>query len=379
MRKEPFLYTISFLQDLCLAITGLCVPLLALRLGGTYGDLGVIAATGSCTYSLGCFTIGRLGQRLGYRRLMAAAALSTAVVFAGYLAATRIWHLLLLGGLSGLTMSGYWPSLQAWLGQGKGRRELLPALGRFNVAWSLSFLVGPILAGRLQTAAPASAFALTAGVSGAVFLSLCLMPVRERGTPEASGDGTTPWAARRFLPVAWVANFVTFFATGCVRSLFPKLGTDLGMDPPELGLLLSLIGGAQTLSFALVARTERWQFRLAPLAAVQSLAAGGLWLLAFGSTALWFGPALLVQGVLIGATFTASAFYSLHAEGPGGTRVTVHEGIVGSGMFVGPLVGGLAAEHRGPRAPYFLASAVLLGAVLLEAHLLRRSTPTAAA
>jgi MFS family permease len=57
----------------------------------------------------------------------------------------------------------------------------------------------------------------------------------------------------------------------------------------------------------------------------------------------------------------------------------VHEGIGGSGIFVGPLLGGLAAEHLGPRAPYFLASAVLLGAVLLEAHLLRRTTPAAAA
>jgi MFS family permease len=379
MRKEPFLYAISFLQDLCIAIIGLCVPLLALRLGATYGDLGVIAATGPCTYSLGCFTIGRLGQRLGYRRLMAAAALSTAAVFAGYLAATRIWHLLLLGGLSGLTMSGFWPSLQVWLGQGKGRRELLTALGRFNVAWSVSFLVGPTLAGRLQATVPTGAFALTAGVSGAVFLSLCLMPVREHGTPEATGDGATPWAARRFLPVAWVANFVSFFTAGSVRSLFPKLGTDLGLNPAELGLLLSLIGGAQTLSFALVAHTERWQFRLAPLAAVQSLAAGGLLLLAFGSTALWFGPALLAQGVLIGATFTASAFYSLHAEGSGGLRTALHEGIGGSGIFVGPLLGGLAAEHLGPRAPYFLASAVLLGAVLLEAHLLRRTTPAAAA
>ncbi|MEW6750172.1 MAG: MFS transporter [Candidatus Latescibacterota bacterium] len=379
MPKEPFLYAISFLQDLCLAVTGLCVPLLALQLGGTYDDLGIIGAAGSCAYSLGCFTVGRLADSMGYRRLMAASALAACGVFAAYLAATRIWHLLVLAGLSGLALSGFWPCLQAWLGQGKGRRQLLRAIGSFNVAWSLGFLVGPAVAGRLYTVAPASAFGLVAGVGLLVFLALCVVPVRDGVGPPSCPEAGTLAAARHFLPVAWAANFVTFFATGSVRSLFPKLGTDLGIEPVTLGMLLSVIGLAQTLMFALVARTERWQFRLGPLAAVQGLAAAGLWLLALASSPLLLALALLLQGMLIGATFTASIFYSLHAEGPGGRRTAVHEGLVGSGVFVGPLAGGLVAEHLGPRAPYLLASAVLLCAVLVEAHLLRRRTVPAAA
>lgn len=71
-------------------------------------------------------------------------------------------------------------------------------------------------------------------------------------------------------------------------------------------------------------------------------------------------------------TFTASIFYSLHAEGPGGRRTGIHEGIVGSGFLVGPAAGGLLADHIGPRAPYLLASAVILVAILLQVFMLRR-------
>jgi MFS family permease len=304
---------------------------------------------------------------------MTASSLAVALLFCCYLAVDRVWQLFALAALSGIVLSGFWPSLQAWLGRGKDRRQLLPSVGRFNVAWSLGFLVGPALGGMLYAVSPDRVFALAAALVGIVFLSVSLLPVQEEEPAGRGGDeAATLAAARRFLPVAWTANFATFFAVGSVRSLFPKLATDLGIAPGSLGWLMALIGLGQVLAFLLISRTDRWQFRLAPLAAIQLLNVAGLGSLIFGRSPELFAAGLLGQGALIGATFTASIFYSLHARGPGGRRTGIHEGIVGSGVFIGPLAGGLAAEHVGPRAPYLLAAAVLLAAVVFQAYLLRR-------
>tara|TARA_Y100000588_G_scaffold126192_1_gene138221 strand:+ start:715 stop:879 length:165 start_codon:yes stop_codon:yes gene_type:complete len=44
MKKEPFLYAISFVIDTGFGVVGITVPLLALQLGATYNELGLIGA-----------------------------------------------------------------------------------------------------------------------------------------------------------------------------------------------------------------------------------------------------------------------------------------------------------------------------------------------
>ncbi len=372
MRKDPFLYSLAFLMDGCAGMVGLCVPLVAMRVGAGYDALGALGACGSIAYSCGCVVNGRLADRLGYRRLMTLASLVMLGVFGSYLLVSRVWHLFLVAVVSGTAISGFWPSLQAWLGQGHDRRALLAAIGRFNVSWSLGFLAGPAIGGHLYAADPMLVFGGAASLAALVTLALRFAPIRAATAPEPLHAAASLAAARRFLPVAWVANFATFFATGTIRALFPKFATDLGVQPQPLGWLMALIGLAQAVGFLLVARTDRWQFRLAPLAGAQLLAAAGLWSLALGNHPAAFAVGLAMQGTLVATTFTASIFYSLHADGPRGRRTGLHEAIVGSGFLTGPLVGGLAAAHLGPRAPYVAASLVVLAAVTLETCMVRR-------
>jgi len=205
-------------------------------------------------------------------------------------------------------------------------------------------------------------------------LALLFLRIRE-SDPQAESCADTLTSrplARRFLPMAWLANFATFFAIGTVRSLFPKLATDLGVSPGLLGYLMALIALAQLTAFYLMAQTERWQFKVSPMIAAQLLAIVGLGILAVGKHPAFFAVGLLMLGALAGVTFTASIFYSLHTEGPGGRRTGIHEAIVGSGFLMGPLLGGFIAEHLGPRAPYWLAVAVILGAITAQLAMLSK-------
>ena len=376
MKKEPFLYAISFTGQICISTLALSVPLLALSIGGTYDDLGGLGAAGSVAYTLSCFAVGRWSDRVGYRRLMALSTGVLPILYLGYLIVDRVWQLFLIAVLIGPAMAAFWPCVQAWLGQGNGRRQLLGFLGRFNVAWAIGALLGPVVAGVLHAASPHLAYVLVSAVTAIVFISLLLVRIRDQPTATEDDDGGHSLAAaRRFLPIAWTANFATFYTLGTVRSLFPKLGTDLSLGPELIGYIMSLVGLGQVVTFLLLSRTDRWQFRLAPLAVLQLVAVASLAGFTMTSSSLFFALGMLVSGVLIGATFTASIFYSLHARGPGGRRASIHEGVVGTGVFLGPLVGGLVAEHVSARAPYLVAMAVLMGALAIEVYLLWRSRP----
>jgi len=365
LKKEPFLYAGAFLMDGCFAVVGLCIPLVALQLGATYDDLGLISATGALVYAMTCLLSGRLADRFGYRRSMTMACLMMMAVFLVYLFVDRVWHLVVLGALTGLAIANFWPPLQAWLGQGKDRQSLLRALGGFNVAWSLGFLVGPALGGAMFEAQPQSVFVL--GAVLACLLSIALRFVHIEDPVAVSHPNVAMDASRdsgSFLAMAWLANFSTFFVVGTVRALFPKLATDLGIAPGFLGRLMALIALAQLTAFYCMARTDRWQFRLGPIVVIQGLAVLGLMALAFGTTAAVFAVGLLMVGGLAGVTFTASIFYSLHTAGPGGRRTGFHEAIVGSGFLFGPLAGGTVAEYLGARAPYWLAAGVILSVMV---------------
>lgn len=374
MKKESFLYVIAFLMDGCMAVVGLCVPLVALQLGATYDDLGMIGAVGAAIYSGCCLFSGRLADRFGYRPIMAMATLGVGFVYVAYFFVSHIWHLVVLAGCLSLSISHFWPPLQAWLGRGKSRQNLLQTLGRFNVAWSLGFLIGPFVGGLLFEAEPNSAFLLGMLCMFVIFGAFLVLKIHEQAEISTHEQPEAMPLARVFLPMAFVANFATFFSIGTVRSLFPKLATDLGIQPGVLGGLMALIGLAQLTAFYFMARTEAWQFKRLPLMVAQGGACLGLLALGVGTHPALFALGLLSIGTLAGVTFTASIFYSLYTQGPGGRRTGFHESIVGSGFLFGPLLGGLTGEYLGARAPYGLAIVMILSAMLVQAFMQTRET-----
>ena len=373
VNRERFICFLAFTKDACAGIVGLCVPLLADRLGATYDDLGFIGAAGAFSYAACCLVSGRIADRLGYRRTLIAASLMMALVYVAYLSVERVLHLGLLAAAAGLVLAFYWPTAQAWLGQGADRHRLLRALGMFNVSWSFGIFVGPAVAGRLFSADWRYPFALAAAGCALILLGLLLARVRRSELPlSAPAVAAASRHDSRYLPVAWVANFCTFYTVGTVRALFPKYASDLGLSAGLLGDLFALIGVAQVTSFFLITRTDRWQFRLWPLATAQMLGIVGLLLLAFGRHPIPFAVGLVCQGLVIGVTFTSSIFYSLYGRKPAGRRTGIHESIIGSGFLIGPLAGGLIADHVGPSAPYTSAAGVVILGLLLQIVILKR-------
>ena len=68
-------------------------------------------------------------------------------------------------------------------------------------------------------------------------------------------------------------------------------------------------------------------------------------------------------------TYVASLYYSLEggADRKGG-RAGIHEAVLGSGLFLGPLMGGLVGQALDLRAPY-LATVLVFVATAAVMHL----------
>ena len=103
----------------------------------------------------------------------------------------------------------------------------------------------------------------------------------------------------------------------------------------------------------------------------QVLAIGGMTLISLSQGVWLFGMGFVLSGILIGTSYSLSLFHSLYGQVQKGARSGLNESIVGSGILVGPLVGGWAAQHFGLRMPYVLCGALLATAMMIEGVFIR--------
>ncbi len=365
MTKERLIYMMAFVMDGCFGLVGLSVPLLAVSLGAQYDELGIIGATGASVYAVCCLATGSVLKRWSHRKTAAASAAGIVFCFAAYTLVASVWHIVLVSAAVGLVLSAFWPTMQSWVAKGNSGERLIRILGKFNISWGAGVMAGPALGGQLFAMDPHLPFTLCSIVVVGVFLTLAFSRPGTADRDEQPESQNIP-TDRRFLTVSWIANFATFFATGLVRSLFPKFATDAGVSPGLLGQMMAIVGLAQVVSFYLVSRSGWWQNRLGPMIIIQCLGAGGLILIACSDSILLLSLSLASVGLLIGATFTWSMFYSLRSPSRSRSRAGIHEAIVGSGFLFGPLLGGLCAEHVSPIAPYLLGAVVICLVAVVE-------------
>lgn len=380
MKRDVYFYAAALLMDTCAGIVLLGIPLLAHRLGASVVQLGYIGTLGGAFYSAVCPLAGRLGDHLGRKHTIL---IGNALFGATYLIMTQVHHLRFVFVLVPFGWAGaalFWPSVQAWVSEGKDRETLMRSLRGFNVAWSMGLIVGPVIGGWLYEMDPYRPFYVGVGLISILALWTLLVSPREgqRPDPRAVIEIRPEQISRgqTFLRMAWVANFVAWFIASIVRNIFPKLAVALNIPPGVLGRLIGLLAMAQMVGFLWIHRSDRWPYRIAPLVAFQSLAAIGSIIVYLSSSIYLFGIAFALFGLSMAMTYSSSLFYSVYAEQRKGTKTGLHEGILGSGGVFGALLGGLVAGVFGLKAPYALCLLMALIGITVQWRLYVRSTPT---
>jgi MFS family permease len=288
---------------------------------------------------------------------------------------SEVWVILGLSVVNGLCVSIYWPSLQAWIADRQTGAELARDIGNFNLSWTAATLVGPILSGSLYRLYPRLPFFVAAAIAWMLFL-LVFTSVRESGArppekAEPMNAETSDWR-RSFLYAAWVANFASWFIMGNARYQFPKLARELNIPPQLIGVILGFLGLALFSGFLLLRRTDRWYFTKEYLFGAQILALIGISLIIASSEPTLFALAFVMIGLSCSVTYYSSLYYAVHLLKKKGRGTGLHESILGGGAVLGPILGGVAAQYTGLRAPYFLCIVVLVAALGAQFILLRK-------
>jgi predicted MFS family arabinose efflux permease len=285
--------------------------------------------------------------------------------------AEKVFHILALASLNGVGMAIFWPSFQAWVADSQAGSNLARNIGSFNMSWTASQIIGPTLSGFLFSLNPRVPFWAAAALSFLLFF-LLRASVSDQSPQPAKGGTILPLGTEDsdggmgFLYAIWIANFASWFILGNVRYQFPKLARDMAISPSTIGLLLSCVGLSQFLGFFFLRESDRWHFKKSYLLGAQLLSASALLLIFFFAQKLIFASAFILIGLSVSLTYYSSLYYSVRLLKRKGKGTGLHESILGSGVVLGPVLGGVVALSVGPRAPYVLCLAVLAVAVVME-------------
>ncbi|NTV58073.1 MAG: MFS transporter [Deltaproteobacteria bacterium] len=370
-----------FGMDIVFSIYYLAAPLLLIDLKANPIQLGLVGTLASLVHMSMAHLMGGLSDRLGRRRLIIVAPLIFSATCVLMTQVREIWVILALSVVNGFCLSIYWPSLQAWIADRQTGTGLARDIGSFNMSWTAATLAGPILSGALYSLGAGLPFLVAAGIALMLFL-LVFTTVHERGVSstekvERQDRETSDWH-RIFLFAAWVANFASWFIMGNARYQFPKLARELNIPPHLIGLVLGFLGLALFLGFFLLRRTDQWFFVRNFLFGAQVLALVGILLIVVSNEAYLFALAFIMIGLSCSVTYYSSLYYAVHLLKKKGKGSGLHESILGGGAVLGPILGGVAAQYAGLRAPYLLCIVVLVMAFGVELALLKKSVNAAA-
>ena len=354
------------------------MPFKVLALGGGALELGLVPAIGAVAYIVCAPLAGHWSDRVSRTLLCFGGGLVLVVCAVLALLIRRLELLLALQALMGLGKALYWPAVQATLADVSPGSRRIAVLGRFNVAWStgktLGFLIGGVLLAccgfrAVYLAGAASvvvAFVLLPkgrAVAAAV-TAVAAQPATDATRSDAPGD---PARLRRFLLMAWVANTAAYGAFGILTHHLPQWFAQHGWDAARYGWFLGAILASQTVVFVLLAGPVRlaWSaWRLWLPQALALVAVALIPVLPDLAALLLVAP---VIGLGCGVCYTASIFYSLEAATARGRNAGIHEGLIGAGGFLPPLVAGLLVRAGlGLAAPYLLAAGLLAVALVVQ-------------
>jgi len=374
----------AFVMDLAVAMVGLAVQFRGNQLGAAPVLLGLLGTVGSFAYTVGCLFTGRLSDRFGRRALTGASCMICAAAWLVMTRAGSPLQLLSIVPFSGGAIAMFWPPLQAWLSEVTvgGRRRLIANVGSFNVAWTAGLMLGPPVAGFAWVLGYSAPFVIAAVAVLATLALLSTVPARVDGGGQAAPDDAqeqTPngEVARRFLYLAWIANFASWFGRGMNIVVFPKLGSDLGYSERTIGVVIAALLAGQLVMFALLRTRSGWRYRVWPMTVSLAVGAAGYALAYLSGSPGAFAASFALSGFGAGVTYVASLYYSLEggADRKGG-RAGIHEAVLGTGLFLGPLMGGLVGQALNLRAPYVATVLVFLAtaaAMHLVSHRMQRS------
>jgi MFS transporter, DHA1 family, tetracycline resistance protein len=360
---------------------GLVIPLLpfyAREYAAGAALVGLLGSLYAATQFVGGPFLGGLSDRTGRRPVLVVCLLGASIAYLLLGLAETLFLLfaaVVLAGAAGGTQA----TAQAYIADSTSPEHRARGLGLIGAAFGLGLMAGPAMGGLLSLySLHAPAFAAAAlALTNAAFGFLVL--------PESLSPGLrTPTPLRRLNPLSqlrgvmgirgirWflLAVFLLNLSFAGLLTNFPLFSNvRFGWDAPANAFFFAFVGVCAVLTQGLLIG------RLQPRFGEERLLIGGLSVMAVGLglvAVVPYGPLLYpVVGVLavgVGLAIPAlTALISRRVSGREQGRVMGGlQAVISVTLIVGPVVAGLAFDHLGVPAPYWIG-AVLAALALLAA------------
>lgn len=355
------------------------VPMVMERLKLDTFALGAATAIGAAAFLIGSPLWGRMGERLGYGKLLrllclamlAGQAVFAALLVAGTDAALGIVLLMLSRFVYGFAASGVMPTAQVWASRSVADDRRQAALGLLGAGVST---------GRLAGALPAAAAVLSPLLPPLLFvfspLLLWLAPGKEEGDGAAAGKAIERGAGispldRRALPCLAIGFCLTFGFGQVQMMLGPMIQQRFGLDATQAttvtGMALMLVAVVMVLVQGFVVGRLRLSERISVVAGCLMVCAGMALLAVIDSHALSAAALAVAAAGIAVATPGYIAWLTKRVEprqqgAAAGWLASTHV----LGQSIGALAGGFAFTLW-PFAPLAGCAALALAAACLAA------------
>jgi MFS family permease len=344
--------------------------------------LGASAATGLVTGPLA----GTLVDRVGGKRVLAAALVLLALGFGGLPFVTEVWHAFALMLVAGAGNGGFWPAQSALVTGLTPRDRRHAAFGMQRVMNNLGIGLGAMVGGFVATTENVTTFTVLFLADGATFLVFVGVLATIRAPRRAREPGELPGRYRDVLRdrvfVAVLALNALFVTVGYgfveVVPVFAK--NEAAVSETAIGFVFFVNTMTIVLVQLVVVKAAEGRRRMPAFALMGALwavtwllvLAGGLWFAAAGTVALLavalavFGLGECLHGAVQGALVADLAPARLLGRYMALSAVSWQVGLA-----AGPAIGGLVLE-RSATALWLAAAGVCVAAAAASLVLERR-------
>jgi MFS family permease len=371
-----------------LATTGFvfAVPFYVLAKLGRTDAVGQVVAAWTFGYIVSCLLAQSLSARFSPRILVIAATVGVGIFVFLFRFTQSVSQMSAMAMAYGLSLGFFWAPLMGWLSGHAEGVALSRRLGLFNLAWSTSVILAPLIASYLVRHSITLPFGVMAVIMvlafGVVATTRRERPRAQSGvlpvTAAATGDPVSPEPAAPVLNadtmqyiryLAWIGAAVGYTAVSVFRFQMPHLAKTIHMDEVVFGRVIVSLSLAITIAFFVLTRWAGWHGRARWIFLPQLLLVIVSVLLTWTTSAWAMVPLMLAAGLAAGMLYTSSVFHgSLGAAPTARTRrMAIHEICLNIGVILGSYFGNLLSQHLGPSRVYpYLALAIAV-AILVQA------------
>ena len=352
-------------------------------------DVGALFAAWWLSYSLGCFFLRPLADKISLRIVLPVSTFLTGIAAMGIYFSASIPMAVVCACLVGATASFFWSPMMGWLSTGLEGSALSKTMGLYNISWTTACVIGPPLAGWLSQQNPAYPIFLGAGLflTNAVMITgatLALPKVRADAesvrTPAQTNDVNTG-RSTRLRYACWTALVTTFMTMSLIAQVWPipaQENLEVNPDIRKVVIGFLLLGRAlfNAIGMGMIGRLSFWHYRGTLLVMGQLCLAGILIAIAGQTSVIVIAPLLAVQGLIASLSYSYSTFHAVAGSNNRAARMGIHEGLLSLGLCAGVVLGGAAYDYFSfPAACRCFAGIVLVG-VAIEIMIVARTART---